>query len=208
MRIRSISFPALNLRESVRRAFPARLRKLRDDCRFCFRHGSRAIPCALGVARYGAGDDMGWLGALAPADASKPASLLKYAMKAGEGQPRAARTKAFLSTITDKNGPKKVFSAHCGLAMALAGQLGMPGGVITALGQMYERFDGKGQPNGLRGDEISLPARVLHVAWRAMVQTTMEGREAAIHEVSARSGGELDPNIAGAFARIADDLLP
>jgi putative nucleotidyltransferase with HDIG domain len=79
--------------------------------------------------------------------------------------------------------------------------------VVQALGQIYERFDGKGSPAGLRGEQIDLPARILHVAWRAEVHRALLGPSESIQGVQDRSGSELDPQIAEAFLRIAPDLL-
>ena len=44
----------------------------------------------------------------------------------------------------------------------------LPPEVRTAVEQMYERFDGKGMPKGARGKEISLGARLLAIADRAV----------------------------------------
>lgn len=158
--------------------------------------------------RYGAGDDQALLRALSPVDIAKPADVLKYAVRglAPDAGP-LRRAGAVARVMSDPKGPKKLATAHCDLATKLAARLGMSGRVIASLGQMYERFDGKGNPLGLTAAQLELPARVLHVAWRAEAQRSLEGEAAALEAVRARSGTELDPDIGAAFLRIAPDLL-
>ena len=50
---------------------------------------------------------------------------------------------------------KPLFTAHCEVAQRLAERFGFGPGVVYALGQLYERWDGKGLPNGLRGEAIA-----------------------------------------------------
>ena len=87
----------------------------------------------------------------------------------------AGRAVGLARTLGDPEGPKKFATAHCDLAIRLAVRLGMGEGVVTSLGQMYERWDGRGQPLGLAGDAIALPARIMHVAFRAEVHRTLDG---------------------------------
>jgi HD-GYP domain-containing protein (c-di-GMP phosphodiesterase class II) len=71
-----------------------------------------------------------------------------------------------------------------------------------------ERFDGKGTPDALSGEEIPLGARVLAVASRFAAMT---GRRAdrgplsvvggAMEDVAAASGEALDPTVVAAFLR-------
>ena len=46
---------------------------------------------------------------------------------------------------------KPMFSSHCEVAQRLAERLGFKANVVYALGQLYERWDGKGLPKGLKG---------------------------------------------------------
>ena len=72
----------------------------------------------------------------------------------------------------------------------------------------HERFDGTGYPDGLRGDEIPLGARVVAVcdAFDAMT-TARPYREAvteadAIQELRACAGTQFDPMVVEAFCRV------
>ena len=127
-------------------------------------------------AFYGAGDDMAFSRALATVDVARPADVVvAIARKVGRGTGALARARAVVRTLADPRGPKKFAAAHCNLAMRLATRLGMSGRVVAALGQIYERWDGRGQPAGISGEAIALPARLMHVAWRAEVHRALEG---------------------------------
>jgi len=74
----------------------------------------------------------------------------------------------------------------------------MPAAVVVALGQMYERYDGRGSPAGLRGAQISLPARILQVAWVTEAHRGLAGPAAVGEVLAARRGSEFDPVIVAA----------
>jgi HD-GYP domain-containing protein (c-di-GMP phosphodiesterase class II) len=109
--------------------------------------------------------------------------------------------------MADPSFGPRLAAAHCELAVALAGRLGMPTPVVTALGQIYERYDGKGGPRGLRGSDVALPARLVHVAFRAETQRALFGPAEAVAVVAERADAELDPELARAFVGDAPALL-
>src|SRR5581483_4674319 len=168
----------------------------------------RFIGCsgyAHETAQLGAGDDLRLLRALTPADAANPASVIGRAVRHSGGLGGRARVAAGL--LADPNGGTKLAAAHCEQAVALATQLGVGAAVIEALGQSYERFDGKGSPHGLRGQAIALPARIMHVAFRAETQRALVGAGEALGAVRDRMRSELDPDVARAFLRRGPELL-
>jgi len=72
----------------------------------------------------------------------------------------------------------------------------------------HERYDGKGYPHGLKGEEIPLPARILSVVmiFTAMVAPRPYRKEksikAALAELRACSGSHCDPHVVNVFLRI------
>ncbi len=76
----------------------------------------------------------------------------------------------------------------------------------------HERWDGKGYPDGLKGQEIPLQARILAVAdtfdsmtaERPYRQTP--GREKAVEELRRCSGTQFDPDVVDAFLRVLPEL--
>jgi HD-GYP domain-containing protein (c-di-GMP phosphodiesterase class II) len=157
---------------------------------------------------HSAGDDMAVLRALSLADTAKAADVLKAALRGlvPSGSP-AARARTLMHFLGDREMPRKLATAHCSLASYLAGQLQMDAAVGTALDQMYERFDGKGLPRGLKGEEICLTARLIQLGFRVVAHLTLLGPQEALDIVRERAGTEIDPSIAAAFLRIGPGLL-
>jgi HD-GYP domain-containing protein (c-di-GMP phosphodiesterase class II) len=69
----------------------------------------------------------------------------------------------------------------------------------------HERWDGAGYPDGLRGDEIPLAARIVAVAdaYDAMTAertySPAVGHEAACQELREMAGSQFDPDVVEAF---------
>ena len=69
----------------------------------------------------------------------------------------------------------------------------------------HERFDGTGYPDGLRGEDIPLIARIVSVAdaFDSMIRTRPYGygisRKAALREIEENSGTQFDPRIVRAL---------
>ena len=97
--------------------------------------------------------------------------------------------------------------ASCEVAQVVAARLALPPGVGTALGEVFERWDGRGHP-GLRGGEDLQPAarvwQVAHVA-DLLAERAEPGRVAA--GLRRRAGKSLDPEIVAAAADDVSGLL-
>jgi HD-GYP domain-containing protein (c-di-GMP phosphodiesterase class II) len=93
----------------------------------------------------------------------------------------------------DLNG---MIAQHARLARALAQELGLPGGVLDALGAAYETWDGRGWPGTLKGAEIPIASRIAQIAEFAEVAHRVGGVEAARSLAARRSGKQFDPAIA------------
>lgn len=77
----------------------------------------------------------------------------------------------------------------------------------------HERYDGKGYPTGLAGEDIPLEARIVAVAdtWDAMTSERCYRKplsvEEAVEELKRARGTQLDPKVVDAFLNILDDIL-
>jgi len=77
----------------------------------------------------------------------------------------------------------------------------------------HERWDGRGYPDGLRGDEIPEAARVFAVADTLDALTTDRPYRAAVDwneartEIERHSGTQFDPAIVAAYAGIPDEAF-
>jgi len=66
----------------------------------------------------------------------------------------------------DDNAPaveRRLFQGHAAQGVTLAKKMGLAPEVIAIIGQHHEHVDGTGYPSGLKGEKISLPARVVAV---------------------------------------------
>jgi HD-GYP domain-containing protein (c-di-GMP phosphodiesterase class II) len=147
-----------------------------------------------------AGDDRSLLPTLELCDTTKLADVASAVVrKVGRGRPLATRARAVARFLSDPRGYAKVARAHCDQAVALARGLDLPPAVVAALGQVYERHDGRGAPRGLTGEQIVMPARVTTLAQVVEAFFRAGGAAAAIEIVRKRRGQQLDPEIADAF---------
>ncbi|MBI5193615.1 MAG: HD domain-containing protein [Nitrospirae bacterium] len=80
--------------------------------------------------------------------------------------------------------------------------------IFPAILHHHESYDGTGYPDGLKGDDIPLLARILCIvdAYDSMTSNRpyrkSPGREYAISELSRCSGTQFDPQIVGVFLKI------
>lgn len=82
--------------------------------------------------------------------------------------------------------------------------------IVPIVEQHHEKYDGTGYPNGLKGEEIDINARILAVAdvWDALV-SNRPYRDGWVHErarslISKGSGIHFDPQVVKTFLAIMD----
>lgn len=97
--------------------------------------------------------------------------------------------------------------SHCTSASLLAGQIGLPPEVQTALAATFERYDGQGGPEGITGDAIPIEMRIAQLADLVEVHDRTYGPGGAEHLVRSRRGGHFDPAVADAFLGDPDAFL-
>ena len=104
-------------------------------------------------------------------------------------------------------GHQRHITALCEVAQMLTDRLGLPASVRALFVHLTERWDGKGEPGRIKGDEIPLPVRIAHVARDAAFQQVLGGKEFAASVVRGRAGHAFDPAIAVQFADEAVEIL-
>jgi len=104
-------------------------------------------------------------------------------------------------------GHRRHVDALCEVAQMLSDRLGLPPSVRGLFVHLTERWDGKGDPAGLEGEEIPLPLRIIHVARDAAFQRLLGGEEHAVRVVRERAGHAFDPAIATRLADEATDIM-
>ena len=101
----------------------------------------------------------------------------------------------------------KVMQSHAEEGARIIERLGFVERVVPVIRHHHERLDGSGYPDGLRGDEIPLLARIVHLAdaFDSMVTTRVyrprTDPETALAEIRRATGSQFCPHVAGALER-------
>ncbi|WP_285240838.1 HD domain-containing phosphohydrolase [Pseudarthrobacter sp. MEB009] len=126
---------------------------------------------------------------------------------AGAGLPPLARVAHWTRfAVTGSAAVRTMIASHCTSAGALASNVGLGGGVAGLLAHTFERWDGKGLPDGIAGPAIPLEMRIMHLADTAEVFLRQEGVAGAVAMVRARRGSQFDPALANLFIDHAEVL--
>ncbi|MEM9776118.1 MAG: HD domain-containing phosphohydrolase [Chloroflexota bacterium] len=149
------------------------------------------------------------MGEVLTIDTTNPLEAFPTIIKlAGKGQPLLDRARYLGRALSAGPGAKDELSRiQCEVAGNLADRLGFDQAMLQALGQMFERWDGQGQPLNLKGEEIARPVRVVHLAHDAATIKSQADAETAINLVQKRIDRMYDPVIAEAFLQNATALF-
>src|SRR5206468_2706461 len=80
------------------------------------------------------------------------------------GKPVLAKARAMAHLLGGMRGFNAANQAICEVAQMLASRLGFDERFTHAIGTVYERWDGKGFPNHVKGEDIPSAIRVSQVA--------------------------------------------
>ncbi|HEV7323076.1 MAG TPA: HD domain-containing phosphohydrolase [Ensifer sp.] len=100
---------------------------------------------------------------------------------------------------------RELIETRCERGAEIARRMRFSEPVAEAILDLDEHWDGRGQPLGRKGTEISLLARIALLAQVVDVFNITSGRKAACREIRRRSGKWFDPALAAAFEEIAAD---
>jgi len=155
------------------------------------------------------GDDLDAYAWLITTDQGNPTEMLS-AMFQHIGKGESVLRRALRISHALLNGSKNVeeiFSGRCEVAQNLADRLGLGTRMRDALGQIYERWDGKGLPQKLKGEAILLPVRVVRIAQDAEIFFRTRGKDSALSILRQRAGGMYDPMIIDCCCQQADHVF-
>ena len=99
---------------------------------------------------------------------------------------------------------RKWAASHCDVARVLGARMGFSEQVQLALRHLWERWDGKGMPGELRGEQIPLAVRIMQVAQDADMAWQQGGTELANSILAERAGSGLDPRVVAACLSLGD----
>ena len=127
----------------------------------------------------------------------------------GRGHPPLHRFRVGLEfVLSGRREVDGMIESHSQIARALGEQLSLSGGVLDALAASYERWDGRGWPGDLRGDEVPLPSRISQFAEYVEVANRVDGVAGAMRMARQRRGKQFDPQVVDALVQDADAILP
>lgn len=159
------------------------------------------LGCSTNASRlcelYGA-DDLTAKCNLKTVDWTKPTETLRFI--AGNVAPQGSRWEKIRKTIDvaldGPKGAKRMFETRCERGADIAALLGFPEETAAAILHLDEHWDGRGQPRGLKGEQISLEGRILGIAQTVEVFFGGHGLTAALEMVERRTGTWFDSELA------------
>jgi HD-GYP domain-containing protein (c-di-GMP phosphodiesterase class II)/DNA-binding CsgD family transcriptional regulator len=156
---------------------------------------------------YLGGDELASRPAAERADFGNPREALGLLLLMGRGAGVDRFRYLARALRAGKEGDQAILTAVCEVGARLAERLHLGPGVRDGLYQSFERWDGKGTPQGLAADAICLPARLAEVGHQVVIFDRLGGPELAVEVIRRRAGGWFDPGAAETFARFGVDIL-
>jgi HD-GYP domain-containing protein (c-di-GMP phosphodiesterase class II) len=127
---------------------------------------------------------------------------------AGEGYPLAERLRMLAFGLSQGVDATKVAAvSHCEVSQNIAARLQLGEEVDRALGQLYERWDGRGMPGEVKGGALSKAIRLVHIAQDAEVFHRLGGAKSALQTARQRANHLYDPELADYFCQHGAQLL-
>jgi HD-GYP domain-containing protein (c-di-GMP phosphodiesterase class II) len=155
------------------------------------------------------GDDIGLKATkYGPHDARSVRAVVENVRRIGAGNPPLHRLRVGAAfALSGHREVEAMIMTHSGLARGLAEQLGLPESVREAVAASYERWDGRGWPGDLKGEEIPVAARLAQIAEYVEVAQRIGGSEAAVSLARRRSGKQFDPWLSGLLASSSGSIF-
>jgi HD-GYP domain-containing protein (c-di-GMP phosphodiesterase class II) len=155
------------------------------------------------------GDDRAVKHEIRHVDLGKPLQSAAFTLQhLGAGEPLLARARIGVAFLAEgRHDLDVMFDNHWRAADALAEQLGLGQEVRAGIAQTFERWDGKGDPAGARGEELLISTRLVNLADVVEVFHRAGGTEAALAVARARRGTQFDPTLVDLLQAEADGLF-
>ena len=139
-------------------------------------------------------------------DWTDPRAAFMWSLRTVAPGPGCAAASRCCEGIRDEGDvTRKFMEARCDRGAEIARMLFLSEQTAAAIRSLDEHWDGRGMPDGLRGEEIPLAARILCLAQTVEVFHAAGGVKAARAMAKRRRGRWFDPRSVDAFLRFCGD---
>ena len=152
------------------------------------------------------GDDLRLKGGVKTVEWTSFSASFVWAMNnvAPESSP-LGRAAALLRLGLRQGTQRDIFETRCERGADIARELGFEEGTATAIRTLDEHWDGRGQPQGLAGEEIPLLGRIVCLSQSVDVFAVTHGLAAAFRMARERRGRWFDPELVRALESFEGD---
>ena len=155
------------------------------------------------------GDDLALKREIRFVDEGRALDLAKFVLRhLGAGRP--AVTRARLAATFAGEGRRvidEIEENHWRTVDGLMDRLGLSETIRASVAQTFERWDGKGDPEGVAGEDLLLATRLVNLADVVEVFHHAAGVDAAVAVARERSGTQFDPTIVELFCESAEEIF-
>ena len=147
-------------------------------------------------------------------DFANPFDMMRLMVThAGSGTAGISRMRSVLAVLAGgKKAAEMNFRSACEVADVFAKRLDLDDAVRASLGASFERWNGRGLPNGIKGSAIPWPMRLAQLSQELEVLARIEGVDRACRIIRSRRAKAYDPDLTDiALAHAAqwwDDVEP
>jgi HD-GYP domain-containing protein (c-di-GMP phosphodiesterase class II) len=155
------------------------------------------------LAQVAGGDNLAFMADMATVImGTNSEAAVRLVRTLGRGRSPLQRARLVAAAFGDPRGPERSLTAHCEVGARLADRLDVGPEVVQALAHAYERWDGRGVPDGLAGDDIPLSMRIIAVTRDVVIVERLAGREAAAAFLAGRRGTAYSPTVVDAVTAV------
>jgi HD-GYP domain-containing protein (c-di-GMP phosphodiesterase class II) len=135
--------------------------------------------------------------------------MMAYSLrKVGAGAPLVHRLRLGVALVSTGGAAlARGFMSHCISTARMAERLGLGASVAHQLQQVFTRWDGKGVPEGIGGEQIAPTVRLFHVADSVEVLHRTHGLPGAVKLAREWRGTQFAPDVVDAFVADAEAVL-
>src|SRR5262245_41723086 len=137
---------------------------------------------------FAGGEDVGFRQLMVSISGDRPeemmAPVVQFVRRTGPRDDVAARVTEALDSPEGVGA--RIAAVHCEVAVMLGGRIGLGQTVCDALARAFERWDGRGFPNGHAGRDVPIPVRIAVVARDIEVLMCTTGTQATRETLQRR----------------------